>query len=286
MLPIAYNIQLRAPKENSPEWYKKFHNRHYLFTLSNLLLLSYIRTCVFHLHNMDNEEIIAQDIKNFLEELILREVKNQDTTTKFLLLGMGICIEDEENEKSKEININLNDLLALTYRKNWYEVIKGLLNSWEFLCLYANIETALKEVLDLEGTLKEESLISELFVKYPNLEQKLQEESNFYSKTICEDTWKFYTRVRNIYAHSFGFITSKARDSILGGLRENFIKSWEKIKENELLLFSLLEEPIKSSFSKTSMREGKIYLLSDVELDIFRNFSIHLAESLEEITRT
>ena len=279
MLPISYNLQLRKPKEDSPVWYREFHNKFYLFTLSNLLLLSYIKSyCYYQEISPEDEEKIALDIEKFLQELI-EEIKVQDKKHKAYLISMGFEAECEE----KLVDINLPDILSLTNKKNWYEVIKGLLNSWEFLCLYAITETMLKEILSTEGKIKEEDLVHKVFEKFPALEKTLQKKSTYYSRDFCEDIWKFYSRLRDIYAHSFGFITSLAKSNILGGLRENFLKSWRELKEKDTLVYILIEEYIDKSFHKSSIDDGKFFFLSDYELNIFRNFIINLSESLEEI---
>ena len=280
MLPISYNLQLRKPRENSPAWYRKFHNKFYLFTLSNLLLLSYIKSfCYSQGISPEDENKIALDIEDFLQELIEREIKVQDKKHKSYLISMGFEVEDEE----KLVDINLPDILSLTNKKNWYEVIKGLLNSWEFLCLYTSTETMLKEILGAKGKVNEEDLVHKVFEKFPTLEEKLKEKSDYYSRDFCEDIWKFYSRLRDIYAHSFGFITPVAKSNILGGLREKFIESWKKLKEEDTLVYILIKEYIDKSFHKSSINDGKFFFLSDYELNIFRNFIIHLSESLEEI---
>jgi len=295
---------LRAPSDNSPTWYKDFHNIFYLSQLTGVLLLSYLETffekiskniilevkrdyllkhkiisCDYDEENEiiyinKEDELKSLDIEDFLNSIIKEHFEKHFEKMRIYLTAIGIKPNDDLN---KNINIDLKELLKTTNAKNWYKVIKGFLNIWEFLFLYSISETTFKKILDITGPTREESLIQNIIDKFKHkqLESILVKKIPI-SLGAINHLWILYTEFRNIYSHSHGIITQRARSNI-GGKLENFRNSFDPIALGEFWI------DITKIFENNLLKKDKIYLLQDIELNIFRNFIIAFMESLEEI---
>jgi hypothetical protein len=112
--------------------------------------------------------------------------------------------------------------------------------------------------------------------------------------------WAYYTHLRHLYAHSMGIVTSRFIKNIEGKNR----KEREKVKHFEKERLSLyseipaldsaidseiptLDSAINDDDPKPILNfdfeEGRLYVLSQWQLNLFRNFIIFTMECLEEI---
>lgn len=289
----AYTPTLKKPSEKSADWYKNFHNIFYLSQLTNLTLLSYMDSLIDRdkpeMMNELKDSLIKKKIMNYdeknntysfakesefnsihvedgLHDIVENVILNNDDKKRMLLRVMGIRLEGNEN---KEIDINLKELLDTTSSKNWYELLRELLNVWEFLFLYGIVESTFKNILNKTGSLKEEDLIPSIFKHFNGLETHIG-----ISKSNLINLWNLYTELRNIYAHGHGFITNTAKCN-LGGKLDKARKSLYEVCG----IITLTN--IDGIFNKNLIKKDKFYFLKDDELNIFRNLIIRVMESID-----
>ena len=296
----AYIPILKAPSDKSSAWYKDFHNIFYLSQLTGVLLLSYLESFIEYFskdklikekkdyllkHKIisysDENNIVSINkedefkslvIEDFLNIIIEEHFKKHFEKMATYSTAIGIKPNDDLN---KNINIDLEELLKTTNAKNWYAVIKGFLNIWEFLFLYSISETTFKKILNITGKTREEDLINNIINNFPLLKSILVDKIPI-SLDAINYLWILYTEFRNIYSHSHGIITHTAKSNI-GGKLQNFRKSFN---------LDTLEEcwiDIDKIFKNNLLKKDKFYLLQDIELNIFRNFIIAFMESLDEV---
>ncbi len=289
-----YMPTLKAYSESSPEWYKNFHNTFYLSQISGLTLLSYMDTMIDSnkeivirvkkeellkkkvitidkdiLTIRKEEDLKAIDVEDMIKQMIsnIFSANQQDVTTYMTCLGLAF-----QEPLNKKIDINPDILLQKTNLKNWYSVLKGFLNIWEFMFLYSITESTLITLLNSTKRIRQENLISNILSKFPIFEENENNEAESYIAL-----WKLFTELRNVYSHTHGMMTQKAKMNLSGKI-DIYKKSIEHL---DLIFLSLLEPD--SIFTKQSLQIDKFYLLSDKELNVFRNFIISLIEELSEI---
>lgn len=207
-------------------------------------------------------------IENTIDQIIKNVFEGSEQRIDVLLTCMGLSREDSNR---RDVNIDRDILLESTTSKNWYDLIKSLLNVWEFIFLYGAIETTFKRILLKEGSVREEDLLGEIFDKFDGLSDHLD-----FKKVDIECIWFFYTELRNVYVHNHGFITENIK-SRLGGKLNNF-KNAIYTMHKETILITDLEEVLK----KNLVKKSKFYFMHDVELNIFRNIMVFFIECLEE----
>ena len=297
----GYMPQLRKPHNNSTDWYKSFYNTYYLSQITNLTIISYMDT----FYEINRKKLIEERFDYLLKKKIIKEnenkkisdwviidekrleeelrsyeieqgfkdILNQAISDRFKLINSYLIFGGVELNESfnKKVSIDFNELLKTTNGKNWYQVIQGFLNIWEFLFLFSSVEYTLKDLLSSNVTDNLFSLLLETYkdINFHNI--------GFLPNSGYEELWKLYVDVRNLFVHTHGVLSSKSRDKILSRaftVRKN-IK--ETIHCMDLDLFD--EERF---FPKNDFIENKFYLLKDVELNLFRNFIITLMETLDE----
>lgn len=297
----AYMPTLRKPFNNSTDWYKNFYNIYYLSQVTNLTLLSYMESFI-ELHknsiidikhneflkrkivsenkNKDISDWIINDEKKFYEEIKsfdieqgLNEIFEQQISKRFddlnsFIMPFGTKLNDDLN---KEISINFNEIKETTNAKNWYQVITGFLNIWEFLFLFSTTEHTLKTLLSYQ---RSDDLFLKLLESYPALNFK---EKGFISNDGYKVLWQLYNEVRNLYSHTHGILVRKLKDKINSKTHELkvFFNDDMHIMDSSFLS----EEKV---FNNNNLIENKFYLLNDEELNLFRNFVIVTMESLDE----
>lgn len=290
----AYSPVLKKSTSSSPDWYKHFHSVFYMSQLTNQVLLSYLESKidddkedmirVLGVELLD-KKVIRKDsesgkvivskaealksihIEDTIDQIVKNVFENREQMIEMCLLGMGL---EQEDSTKKDIDIDRNTLLQSTTSKNWFDLIKGLLNVWEFIFLYGAIESAFKDILSKQGQVREEDLLGSVFDRFENLADNLG-----FEKSDIEKIWFFYTELRNIYVHNHGLINNRIKSN-LGGKLEGLKSAIYSIHE-ETILITDLEDILKKNLVKNS----KFYFMRDTELNIFRNTMIHFIESLE-----
>lgn len=299
----SYLPNLKKPSNNSSNHYKDFHNIFYLSQITNLTLISYmdsfieffskeqillvkkdelIKKRVISITNVGDEEILvinnedafrAYDLEDFIPQIIEEKIKPRFREMSHYLMCMGVKL-DENMEK--EIDIEIENLLKTTNTTNWYLLIKGFLNIWEFLFLYSTLEMTITQIINQDGWINANGLLSELYKIEPDLE-KIIEDNGFLNSQGNLKLWNLYTELRNLYSHSHGMLTQSKKNDISGKLND-FKNS---LKQLDFMNQSLMD--IDNLFKNSTMIVSKFYLLKDEELNMFRNFIITLMESYDEL---
>lgn len=294
----SYLPTLNKPSKKSADWYVRFHQMYYLSQLTGLTLLSYMDSFIeinskaiilevkkdellkkkiiskhgdYFVINKE-EKLKAFDVEDFLAQIIEAKFQNRFREMKYNMMIGGT---EPDDYLDRDVDIDIKELLKKTNSNNWYSVIKGFLNTWEFLFLYGVIETNLKLILNKEGVIREERLIDDLIAIHPEFKEKI-ENGLLASLKAINDIWSLYTELRNIYAHSHGFMTQTAKNNISGKI-DKFRKALDSIDTFEFLLVGT-----ENLFKTNRLQKDKFYLMQDEELNIFRNISVFLMESLDE----
>lgn len=299
----SYLPNLKKPLTNSSNHYKGFHNIFYLSQITNLTLISYmdsfieffskeqillvkkdelIKKRIISIKNEGDTEMLvinnedafrAYDLEDFIPQIIEKKIKPRFREMNHVLMCMGVKLDEKMD---KEIEINIDSLLKTTNTKNWYLLIKGFLNIWEFLFLYSTLEMTITKIINQDGWIKADELLSTLYKLEPELE-KLIEKNGFLNKSGNNKLWILYSELRHLYSHSHGILTQSKKNDISGKLN-NFKES---LNELDFMNQSLMD--IDNLFKNSTMLVDKFYLLKDEELNMFRNFIITLMESYDEL---
>ncbi|WP_130979939.1 hypothetical protein [Klebsiella pneumoniae] len=299
----VYEPSIEAPTDKSPDWYKNYHNIFNICHLTNVLLLSYMKSYiqrfeydVFLEENkqflikegkliekdffgkvvtvVNEEDVFNLAVKSFLEEIIQNNVlRAGEIKNHYSVMGVNVGEYFQKN-----VNVNLDELLKSLPTDNWYLVVTGFLNVWEFMFLFSTIESNLKEILDsrgVQGRLYTNELIQKIGDEYPDVLESMREVHHF-SKDVSLDIWILYTEIRNIYAHTHGILNDKnIRDlkKKIKYFRRSYRKSFKEINSVSDLIFSDLVNEADELFESSTLINGKFYLIPDNELNIFRNFT-------------
>lgn len=299
---------INAPDSDSPSWYKNYHNSFYLCQLVNNLLLSYMKSflevyekaeIIFHqreklidkgiltinesygdtFESIDSERVYSIAVESFLEELVENFKKGADKTNHTLMC-MGVSAGDYFD---KDVSIDLNELLDSVVTDEWYQVVKGFLNVWEFMFLFSLIESSLKSLVASDSIYTSE-LINVLNNKYPDLLPKLESEHHI-SADFSRATWSTFTSLRNVYSHTHGVISSENKKRLtkeVKAFRKSYNDSFHNPDTSSDLIISSLMNESGDLFNGNSIKEGKFYLIGDTELNIFRNFSSKIMHQLSK----
>lgn len=299
----VYEPSIEAPTDKSPDWYKNYHNIFNICHLTNVLLLSYMKSYiqrfeydVFLEENkeflikegkliekdffgkvvtvVNEEDVFSLAVKSFLEEIIQNNVlRAGEIKNHYSVMGVNVGEYFQKN-----VNVNLDELLKSLPTDNWYLVVTGFLNVWEFMFLFSTIESNLKEILNsrgVQGRLYTNELIQKIGDEYPDVLESMREVHHF-SKDVSLDIWILYTEIRNIYAHTHGILNDKnIRDlkKKIKYFRRSYRKSFKEINSVSDLIFSDLVNEADELFESSTLINGKFYLIPDNELNIFRNFT-------------
>lgn len=299
----VYEPSIEAPTDKSPDWYKNYHNIFNICHLTNVLLLSYMKSYIqrfeYDVFLEENKEFLIKEgkliekdffgkvvtvvneedvfnlaVKSFLEEIIQNNVlRAGEIKNHYSVMGVNVGEYFQKN-----VNVNLDELLKSLPTDNWYLVVTGFLNVWEFIFLFSTIESNLKEILNsrgVQGRLYTNELIQKIGDEYPDVLESMREVHHF-SKDVSLDIWILYTEIRNIYAHTHGILNDKnIRDlkKKIKYFRRSYRKSFKEINSVSDLIFSDLVNEADELFESSTLINGKFYLIPDNELNIFRNFT-------------
>ncbi|ENU1173936.1 hypothetical protein ACFGUY_004423 [Enterobacter kobei] len=299
----VYEPSIEAPTDKSPDWYKNYHNIFNICHLTNVLLLSYMKSYIqrfeYDVFLEENKEFLIKEgkliekdffgkvvtvvneedvfnlaVKSFLEEIIQNNIlRAGEIKNHYSVMGVNVGEYFQKN-----VNVNLDELLKSLPTDNWYLVVTGFLNVWEFMFLFSTIESNLKEILDsrgVQGRLYTNELIQKIGDEYPDVLESMREVHHF-SKDVSLDIWILYTEIRNIYAHTHGILNDKnIRDlkKKIKYFRRSYRKSFKEINSVSDLIFSDLVNEADELFESSTLINGKFYLIPDNELNIFRNFT-------------
>lgn len=261
------------------DWYKGFSTAFNLSQLSNYLFLSYLTTQVSQntpilksqpdysaglkkcknsddhddlLHSIDILDMLTQIAADFAAT----GQKHNDA-----LFYRGLSIDGYHD---KDVKIDLKEILSSTTEKNWNKVIRGLVNVFEFQYLFSVTEDHLKVIVKEENA---KGIVGKALRDKPGIIEHFDAEYKLPRNFIIR-LWEFYVEVRNIYAHSFGYINEKDKEC-LTKKRKEFLEAYEKLPIEWHLLNNDWEDDF---FNDEKIIIGKMYLISVSEICIFKNF--------------
>lgn len=261
------------------DWYKGFSTAFNLSQLSNYLFLSYLTTQVSqntHIlqtlpeykadlkkcnNSKDHDDLLhSMDILDMLNQIIAEFTSTGERHREHLFY-QGLSIHGYHD---KDVKIDLKEILNSTTEKSWNKVIRGLVNVFEFLYLFSVTEDHLKILVKEHNTT---SIVGKALNDKPGIIEHFHHEFKMPRNFIIK-LWEFYIEVRNIYAHTFGYINEK--DKIrLTDKRDGFLRAYEKLPMDWHLFDNDLEDDF---FNDEKIVPGKMYLISVSEICIFRNF--------------
>jgi hypothetical protein len=261
------------------DWYKGFSTAFNLSQLSNYLFLSYLTTQVSQNTHVlqslpeykaglkqcnngeDRDDLLhSMDILDMLNQIVADFTSTGERHREHLFY-QGLSIHGYHD---KDVKIDLKEILNSTTEKSWNKVIRGLVNVFEFLYLFSVTEDHLKVLVKEQGTT---SIVGKALNDKPGIIEHFHNEFKMPRNFIIK-LWEFYIEVRNIYAHSFGYINEK--DKIrLTEKKEGFLRAYEKLPMDWHLLDNDLEDDF---FDDEKIVPGKMYLISVSEICIFKNF--------------
>ncbi|WP_350297515.1 hypothetical protein [Pseudomonas putida] len=265
--------------EAHADWYKGFSTAFNLSQLSNYLFLSYLTTQVSQntpilksqpeyraglkeCQNSDDHEDLLNSIDIFdMLTQIAADFAATGQKHDDVLFYRGLSIQGYHD---KDVKIDLNEILNSTTEKNWNRVIRGLVNVFEFQYLFSVTEDHLKVIVKQENA---KSVVGKALKDKPGIIEHFNTEYKLPRNFIIK-LWEFYVEVRNIYAHSFGYINEKDKECI-SKKREEFLEAHEKLPIEWHLLNNDWEDDF---FNDEKIVVGKMYLISVSEICIFKNF--------------
>ncbi len=260
-------------------WYRGFSTAFNLSQLSNYCLLSYLSTQVsqneyilrrqkeyaeglaFCRNEEDENDLLCSiDIIDMLNQICLEFAQTGEAHNR-ILLERGLHLEGYHDNNVK---INLQEIRNSTTEKSWNKVIRGLVNVFEFLYLFSVTEDHLKEIVK-DGNSR--AVVGKAMKDKPGIIEHFETQFKMPRNFILK-LWEFYVEVRNLYAHSFGYI-NKEDEKRLKAARDAFIVAYDKLPiEWTLLDYHVMDD----FFSDEKIVVGKMYIISVGETCIFKNF--------------
>ena len=213
-----------------------------------------------------------------IQDRIKKQYEKIDT--KLYMMGIERVKSPRDNF---DLSISNNDFeIRKQYFNNDYDrFINYITDFYQVIQLYANFESTVKAFIfrkkQSEFYIKQRELFENLFdvILEKNLINRFNKVHGLnLDKNNIISLWNYYTNIRNLYAHSGG---------ILG---KNFINDMTRIKDDMSKLESKLAKKYsiileKDIFLNTdNISEGNLYIISEYELRIFRNFIVYIWESI------
>lgn len=271
---------IESHSETHADWYLGYSTAFNLCQLSNNLLLSYLTSYIEGasrpvIEQMDeyshktkdcntryekDDILYSMDILDFLSQ-IAESFASTAQKHNTMLLYRGLAIEGYHDEN---VRLDLNAIKESTSAKSWYQVIKGLINVFEFMYLFSITEDHLKEIVKNDNA---SGVIGKALRDNPGLVTQFEKEFKL-PRGFMINTWGFFIQIRNLYAHSFGYINQKDKESIERN-RESFVRAYESLA----IEWHLFDPGVMDDFfNNERLSIGKMYLICDSEISIFRNF--------------
>lgn len=293
---------LERPRETSSAWYRNFHNSFYVSQLVNNVLLSYMDSFIeivkleeiitnnhqellrtgalsydehFDITYLDRSKAYNYDVEQGLKELV-EKFRVTAKEHHHILSCMGV---DVGGYMDREIDISLDELKKSIDADDWYKVVKGFLNVWEFLFLFSITESTLKTIVG-DYKYNTTDLISKIIKSNNKVESEMHERHNM-NKSFMLSLWALYTSLRNVYSHTHGVISMDNKQSLIAK-GSAFKNEFEKAFHKDLMLSSLVVDT-QDIFKFENLTVEKFYLIQDHELNIFRNFVSELMLVLDRL---
>jgi hypothetical protein len=221
------------------------------------------------IYMIDHEKLYSKDIKIFIGEII-ENFKKQAATISHTLICSDV---NTGGYLERNVDINLDEIAKTADTDNWYEIVKGFLNLWEFMFLFSITESTLKNIIPNKNAYTTD-LIKELNGLHPEINQIMTEDHKITSE-LSDSTWRLFTLVRNIYSHTHGIIAPENKKKLLkqsAVFKRNFEAAFHDPHDSSSMILSSIMVNTDQLFEVHKIRIGKFFFISDQELNIFRNF--------------
>jgi len=229
----------------------------------------------FDIAYLDRSKVYFYDVEQGLGELIVK-FKKTAKEQHHMLNCMGVDVGDYMD---REIDISLSELKESIDAEDWYKVVKGFLNVWEFLFLFSITESTLKMIIgDYEYNTSD--LIGKILKTKKALEGKMREKHNMNKKFMLK-LWGLYTSLRNVYSHTHGVISIDNKNSLISKGNE-FKNEFENAFHQDIILSSIIVDT-EDIFNFENLSIDKFFLIPEHELNIFRNFVSELMTELDRL---
>lgn len=293
----SYIPTLEAPTLESPDWYRSYHSSFYMSQLVNSVLLSYLTNFIeivqkhgmlenLHeelleekiitpsevrpeIYTIDHDKLYSKDIKSFISEII-ESFKNQAATINNTLICRGV---NTGGYLERNVEINLDEIAKTADTDNWYEIVKGFLNVWEFMFLFSITESTLKNISPNKKAYTTE-LIKQLNDLHPEINKTMTQDHKI-TFELSDSIWRLFTSIRNIYSHTHGMIAPENKKKLFeqsAVFKSNFKAAFHDPDDSSSMILSSIMINTDQLFDEQNVRLGKFFFISDQELNIFRNF--------------
>ncbi len=284
---IFNSISMKKPTNSKNIFYMEFYRQYSLFQFTNLLFHEAI---AFHRNDINSIDDLESLVSNYFDDDYSHIASIVTFIDEYSPPFDEECMKKfhERFCMSKDSDFNFAKSLLEDFGEKKFDLEKYLnflLNLQEFLFLYSLFEYTIKSLVGIRKDTRQDTL----FTYFNNYLDKKEIKEDFYTsiaKKSCgiiseqkeiEKIWKFFTVLRNLYSHASGKLTKKIKASICGNKPyfDNFVK--EKLMEWGGKDFN--------PFDFSLFKADKVYVMSDIQLNFFRNMLVYCMECIDEITK-
>ncbi|EOU1942091.1 TM1812 family CRISPR-associated protein [Clostridium perfringens] len=269
-------VSIKKPSDNSNDFYRCFYNCYNMLQVSDFVL----RECYSKCSNRDDL------IKQITEGCNGNEYKDARIFT--MCMGLNLKgLEERDNEVRGFENFFIDELI-----KQKEDPIEWYLKVNEFILLYAYTDQGLKSFLRYKGKdklFRENQLMRFVcdVLKETNIKEDFLKKINLLSNSVISDedtlikVWDYFTKIRNLFMHSGGFITEK----FVCDLKELKLPIGKKLMNIDTgldLIWNSSESSGDEFLFKFSLEPQKLFIITENFINFFRNFVLIILESLDE----
>ncbi|WP_171939570.1 hypothetical protein [Herbaspirillum rubrisubalbicans] len=272
---LFHDPVIDKPIINAPDWYRNFHNVFYLSQITTNVFKHSLETTFSRGQDAPEEEKIAQ--AQVLVDEVTSQLRNWPEIIKIYMAGAHLDSDLFEHN----VEIDSNSLLEKTQLNSWYESLFSYLNVWNFLFVFSQVESALKQAL---GDIPTQNLANEAFNCTPGLDTLISERY-LLDRNFCIKLWALYNSLRNIYSHSFGLLSGddvtklqKQRDSLFSCIT-TYAKRLGENGRSFLAIHAL--DSCDILLDNSRLRAGCKFLLNQEELNLFVFFAGRFLSSMQ-----
>lgn len=261
-----------VPQKNTFEMYEHFYSMY-----GNI-----VRNSILNWKLLDESKDILPNI--FIEMTQNMRRNEKQLQSSFSLIGLEYNAgKRQQYEKSIE-NTDIDEITKY-FNNNLDLYIEYITNKQQFLNLYIAFEGSIRSYLKENygiNECKQEDLIIKIIENEIGFGEYFEQVCNIsFSEEQFKNIWNYYTSLRNLYSHSGGYIGKKFIDTINGIKKSlmNFIDTDEAIKIEISLFLNGNTDLFQFSLCK-GINKGKLFTISEYNLRFFRNFIVHIWESI------
>jgi hypothetical protein len=267
---IFETYEMITPKKCSMVEYEQFYYSYGQTVKMNLLV------------NQVLKEIKEKIPVYFLE--ITENIEKKESEIDAYLTAMGLRrIDGERKQYRKSIGNDDRVFIRNYFNSDLAQYIDFYTNRQLIISLHAVFESSLTEYIQrkcrVKARIRQGDLIEKLF-SVIGVSVFLNKFIEIHKLDISEDKfikiWKYYTSIRNLYAHTGGIISKYFKEDMNGcssDLREF-------VKENLIMECSLYKIPNDDFFQLSGIKVGGLFRISEVNYRFFNHFIVYIWETI------